>query len=161
MIPQFSQVSNIALHDEVDPHLGVHSRSKDDRRPRGHDDCRQQVVGYAPGHLADGVGRGRSHQHDVRQTGQVDVGHRLTVVPPEHVHRHRIAAGRFQRQWGDEAGHASGPPPGHTWPWTPGWWSPAPGRSGRCPRPPPRCDGSNPPAVPAGAGCGPWAPCRR
>ena len=64
------QRGEVLLHRGVLPHLGVHRRRHEDRRPGGEQRGGEQVVGDAGGVLAEQRGGGRRDDHEVGAAGR-------------------------------------------------------------------------------------------
>ena len=72
-----AQHGQVVLHGRVLPHLGVHGRAHDDRRPGGQQGGGEQVVGDAGGVGAEHPGGGRRHHDEVGALAEPGVRDRL------------------------------------------------------------------------------------
>ena len=91
----------VVLHRGVLPHLGVHGRADQDRRPGGEQRGGEQVVGDAGGVGAEHPGRGRGDDDQVGRLAEAGVRDRVGVVPQRRVHR--LGGQRRERRAADEA----------------------------------------------------------
>ena len=82
------------------PHLGVHGRADEHRRPRGEQRGHQQVVRQAGGVGGDHPGRGGSDDDEVRGLPEPRVRDRISGVP--ELGLHRLAGERTQRRTTEE-----------------------------------------------------------
>ena len=80
------------------PHLGVHRRADEHRRPRGEQRVRQQVGGEAGGVGADHPGRGRGDDDEVGGLAEPGVRDRDRAVP--QLGLHGLAGERAERRRG-------------------------------------------------------------
>ena len=76
-----AQHAQVVLHGGVLPHLGVHGRAHQDRRPGGEQDVGEQVVADAGGVEARGPGGGGRDEHQVGRLAEVGVRDRVGFVP--------------------------------------------------------------------------------
>ena len=81
----------IILKDWVLIHIGVHGRGNDFPAPARHDGGGQHVVRNAMGNLADHIGRGRGHHHNIRLLCKGHMLHAELKVPVKCIHQAFVA----------------------------------------------------------------------
>ena len=94
----------IILKDRVLIHIGVHGRGNDFPAPARHDGGGQHVVRNAMGNLADHIGRGRGHHHNIRLLCKGHMLHAELKVPVKCIHQTLIAGQAFKCYGVDEVG---------------------------------------------------------
>ena len=87
MQPRDRERVDVGLGGRVQPHLGVHRRSEDDRAVGGQQGGGEQVVGPAGGGPGQQIGGGRCDEHQVGLLTEPDVRHLVHVVEHRRVHR--------------------------------------------------------------------------
>jgi hypothetical protein len=101
-----AQHGQVVLHGRVLPHLGVHGRRDDHRRPGGEQGGGQQVRGDAGRVRAEQAGAGRGDHDGVGRLPEAGVRDRVGPVPERGLRR--LGGQRVERGRADEAGGRAG-----------------------------------------------------
>ena len=108
LIAERGQPLQIVLHNGVVVHIVVHGRAYKLFAGAGHDGGGEHIVRNAPGELADDIGRGRSHYHQIRLLGKGYVLHAVLKVPVEGVNEALGAGEGFEGDGVNEIGGVFG-----------------------------------------------------
>jgi hypothetical protein len=96
------QAADVRLGERVAPHVDVHRRGEQERRPGREEDGGHRVVRHAGGHAGEEVGRGGGDDHQIGAIGHPDVPDLGLLTQVEEVGQDRASRQGLEGQLADE-----------------------------------------------------------